>query len=170
MPRQGRVGGIFEWRLASGHQSEVDRIGQSAVNRLARGAFFLPAGCANVAISIGGDAIGNPQTGCRTWQTADFADGTPTSLDGVSVNIGGKPAYIYYLSPTQINVQAPTDDSQGNINVVVTTPAGPSDPITGVLQQFTPAFFLFAQSASFGYYPATKSASRAARCAPSRGA
>ena len=31
----------------------------------------------------------------------------PTQLGGVSVSIDGKPAYVYYISPTQINVLAP---------------------------------------------------------------
>src|SRR6185295_12133262 len=49
----------------------------------------------------------------------------------------------YFISPGQLNVQAPADDSLGNVNVVVTTAAGQSDSFTAVLQQFTPAFFLF---------------------------
>ena len=44
----------------------------------------------------------------RTWQSSDF-NGTqlPISLDGVSVSIDGAPAPVYYISPTQSNVQAP---------------------------------------------------------------
>jgi len=43
------------------------------------------------------------------WTTADFnGSNAPTALDGVSVSINGKPAYIWYLSAEQINVQAPT--------------------------------------------------------------
>ena len=45
----------------------------------------------------------------------------PTSLDGVSVNVGSKPAYVYFISPTQINVQAP-DVGTGPVPVTVTTP------------------------------------------------
>ncbi len=41
------------------------------------------------------------------WSNAIVNGRLPASLDGVSVSMGGKPAYIYYISPTQINVQAP---------------------------------------------------------------
>src|SRR5579872_4334071 len=40
----------------------------------------------------------------RIWQSADFINGQmPTSLDGVSVTVNGKSAFIYYISPTQVN-------------------------------------------------------------------
>ena len=44
----------------------------------------------------------------RPWQASDF-DGinAPTMLDGTSVTIGGQPAFVDYISPTQVNVQAP---------------------------------------------------------------
>jgi uncharacterized protein (TIGR03437 family) len=44
----------------------------------------------------------------------------PTSLDGISVSIKGKPAYVWYLSPTQLNVQAPEDSTLGNVAITVT--------------------------------------------------
>ena len=40
----------------------------------------------------------------------------PTSLDGVSVTIGGKPAYVSFISPGQLNVLAP-DVPAGPITV-----------------------------------------------------
>ncbi len=36
----------------------------------------------------------------------------PTSLGGVSVKISGKPAYVYFVSPNQVNVLAGLDDSE----------------------------------------------------------
>ena len=59
----------------------------------------------------------------RAWTGADFANGTPTSLDGVSVSIGGQPAYVYYISPTQVNVIAP-DVTSGSATVTVTNSGG----------------------------------------------
>jgi uncharacterized protein (TIGR03437 family) len=45
----------------------------------------------------------------KTWQPSDFnGSQLPTMLDGVSVNIDGAPAAVYYISPTQLNVQAPS--------------------------------------------------------------
>ena len=81
----------------------------------------------------------------RTWRTDEIVNGKlPVSLDGVSVNINSKPAFIYYISPTQINLQAPSDDSTGNnVPVVVSNGNGASDPAAAQLQPFSPAFFLW---------------------------
>lgn len=56
-----------------------------------------------------------------TWN-GDF----PTSLGGTSVTIDGKPAYLWSVSPTQINLQAPDDTATGSVVVSVTTPFGPT--------------------------------------------
>ncbi|HYL76340.1 MAG TPA: IPT/TIG domain-containing protein [Bryobacteraceae bacterium] len=93
------------------------------------------------------DPVGNPVTGCRTWAARDFSDGTaagiaPTSLDGVKVTINNKAAFVEFVSPTQINVQAPDDVTLGTVAVQVTTPAG-SATANGVLEQFSPAFLVY---------------------------
>ena len=55
------------------------------------------------------------------WTNADFSGGNaPTVLDGISVSINGKPAYVWYLSPAQLNVQAPEDTATGNVSITVT--------------------------------------------------
>jgi uncharacterized protein (TIGR03437 family) len=67
----------------------------------------------------------------RLWAGADFNGvNAPTSLDGVSVDINGKPAFIYYISPNQINVNTPEDTAVGPVQVQVRTPFGPSNTIT----------------------------------------
>jgi uncharacterized protein (TIGR03437 family) len=57
----------------------------------------------------------------RIWGDSDFNNGNvlPTNLSGVSVKINGLDAPVYYVSPGQINVQAPANIS-GSVNVVVT--------------------------------------------------
>ena len=76
-----------------------------------------------------------------SWQSSDFVNGNlPTSLQGVSVTIDGKPAYVGYISPTQINALAPDDSSTGPVQVVVTTAQQPSNAITVQAGQFSPAF------------------------------
>jgi uncharacterized protein (TIGR03437 family) len=55
------------------------------------------------------------------WTLSDFnGANAPTVLDGVSVSINGKPAYVWYLSPGQLNVQAPEDSVTGHVVVTVT--------------------------------------------------
>ena len=79
----------------------------------------------------------------RPWQTSDFSGNTlPTVLDGVTVKINGKSAAIYYVSPAQLNVQAPTDAATGPVQVEVTCPYG-SATGTATLQQYAPGFFTF---------------------------
>jgi uncharacterized protein (TIGR03437 family) len=57
----------------------------------------------------------------RQWGGGDFTGAiAPTSLDGVSVTINGNKAFVGYISPTQINVQAPGDTATGDVQLTVT--------------------------------------------------
>jgi uncharacterized protein (TIGR03437 family) len=77
-----------------------------------------------------------------TWQASDFNNGQlPTTLQGVSVTIDGKPAYVEYVSPTQINVLAPTDSVIGPVSVQASLNQQTSNVVNAQLQQFAPAFF-----------------------------
>jgi uncharacterized protein (TIGR03437 family) len=63
----------------------------------------------------------------RSWTSGDFTGNgaiAPTSLDGVSVTIGGQPAYIDYISGGQINAQVPSNVAPGQQPLVVKDPAG----------------------------------------------
>ena len=66
----------------------------------------------------------------------------PTSLDGVSVTIDGQPAYVYFISPGQINVLAPAISS-GSVLVTVMTPAGTTAPFLATANAFAPAIFVW---------------------------
>ena len=79
----------------------------------------------------------------RTWGTADFVGGKlPTSLDGVTATVDGKPAYIYYVSPTQIDLIPAADTTQGNVPVVITNNGFVSATSTVTLASYAPAFFI----------------------------
>ncbi len=78
----------------------------------------------------------------RTWTSADFVNSKlPVQLDGVSVTINGKPAYVYYVSPSQIDVIAPADSTIGPVPVAVTNNGIASASSTAQLQAAAPAFF-----------------------------
>lgn len=67
----------------------------------------------------------------REWSAADFnGDIAPTSLEGTTVSIGGKAAFLAYVSPNQINAQVPYTVSTGLQQVSVTTAAGTSSQYT----------------------------------------
>jgi uncharacterized protein (TIGR03437 family) len=55
---------------------------------------------------------------------ASWTGNFPTNLGNVTVSIDGKSAYLWFVSPGQINAQAPNDATPGCVNVTVTTPAG----------------------------------------------
>lgn len=70
--------------------------------------------------------------GGMVWDSApEFASGRmPTLLANVSVKINGKPAYVYFVSPGQINVLASLDTTPGPVSVVVTNGTLSSGPFT----------------------------------------
>jgi uncharacterized protein (TIGR03437 family) len=80
----------------------------------------------------------------RSWTADEIVDGAlPTRLEGTSVRINGKAAAIYYVSQTQLNVQAPDDVARGAVAVDVTTSAGTSDVVSTTLSAAAPALFRY---------------------------
>lgn len=82
-------------------------------------------------VSVYGSSLAAAAT---TWN-ADF----PTSLGGTTVTVNGKLAYLLYVSPGLIDMQAPDDTMRGQVNVVVTTAAG-SATSTVTLGDVGPSF------------------------------
>jgi uncharacterized protein (TIGR03437 family) len=79
----------------------------------------------------------------RIWQSSDFVGNRmPTQLDGVSVTVNGKAAYVYYISPTQVNVLTPPDAMSGPVQVVLTY-NGASASYSAPAQPASPSFFVF---------------------------
>jgi len=88
-----------------------------------------------------------------TKQAADLSgwQGTsvPTTMNGVSVSIGGKSAPLIFLSDSQINAQVPVDVTTGSTGqpVIVKTPNGESTPINAAVSAEAPAIFITGQGA-----------------------
>ena len=82
----------------------------------------------------------NLSSGTAVWN-GDF----PTTLGGTSVEINGRPAYLSFVSPTQINLQAPDDTASGAVQVVVTTSAGRATASV-TLTPYSPSFDLLDQT------------------------
>jgi uncharacterized protein (TIGR03437 family) len=84
------------------------------------------SGVAGVAPSAWVTIYGtNFTTSTLSATTSDLVSGyLPTTLGGVSVTVGGKVAYLNYVSPTQLNIQAPSDIGTGDVTVTVTNTTG----------------------------------------------
>jgi uncharacterized protein (TIGR03437 family) len=71
----------------------------------------------------------------------------PTQIGGVSVMVGGKPAYMQYINSTQINVVVPSL-SAGAVPVQVTNAGLTSTLFNAIAQVYSPEFFLWGQYAA----------------------
>jgi uncharacterized protein (TIGR03437 family) len=79
---------------------------------------------------------------CGHCQPKDnVATNFPANLGGTSVTVNGKSAYLWLVSPTQINLQSPNDTTTGPVPVVVRTPGG-TVTSTVTLAPFAPSFSL----------------------------
>jgi uncharacterized protein (TIGR03437 family) len=97
---------------------------------------------------LGSNLAPNTPSG-RLWGGGDFAGNKlPTSLDGVSVMVNGRRAYVYFISPAQINFLSPVDAASGGIAVQVTTSTGQSNTFTVQKQAVSPALFMFSPQSS----------------------
>lgn len=103
-------------------------------------------------IEIKGTGIAPSNVGPNgmTWGSApEFASGKmPTQLGNVSVKVNGKPAYLSYISETQINVLTPLDAAQGQVSMVVANGMSSSEPFTVTMRAVAPSFLLFGASKS----------------------
>jgi uncharacterized protein (TIGR03437 family) len=135
-PPAGQLGDAFVVKLAPP--------APPAITSVVNGASFQPGIEAGSWVTIRGTNLASTNPG-RTWRTDEVVNGNlPTSLDGAGVTINGKPAFVYYISPTQINVQAPSDTALGAVSVVVTNNGASSAAATVQLQALAPAFFQYA--------------------------
>jgi len=108
-----------------------------SANGVVNGASFQPGIVANSWVTIQGAGLALKTD---DWSNSIINGALPTSLDGVSVSMGGKAAYVYYISPGQLNVLAP-DVPAGPITVTVTTGGGTSAAFASTASAYGPAFF-----------------------------
>lgn len=126
-----KLGTLFKFSPASPDAPAI------APNGISNGASFQPVISADSWITIDG---ANLSSRTDTWSDAIVNGALPQALDGVSVMVGGEPAYIEYVSPTQINALAPSVP-QGTVPVTVTNSNGISPAVNAQIQAVQPAFF-----------------------------
>jgi uncharacterized protein (TIGR03437 family) len=97
---------------------------------------FRPNLASGQLFTIFGNNLSNTTRG---WEERDFnGRQAPTELDGVRVLVNGQPGYVNYVSPTQVNAQAPTDSALGEVRVEVVGPSGTSEAVTMTKMQAAP--------------------------------
>ena len=121
-----------------------------SISDVVDGASFRPNIVAGSWVTIRGANLSDTT---RTWGSADFTDGNnlPTNLSGVQVKINGLASAVYYISQTQINVQAPSNIS-GTVSVQVTHNGALSNTASATAVSAAPALFTY--QAGTKTYPA----------------
>ncbi len=73
------------------------------------------------------------------WGSSNFnGNNAPTSLNGTSVKINGQPAFVYYISPGQVDVQVPSNVGTGIQLLTITSSSLTSQPYQLVVNNVEP--------------------------------
>jgi uncharacterized protein (TIGR03437 family) len=95
----------------------------------------------NTWVEIKGSRLA-PAGDTRIWRTSDFVNNQmPTQLDGISVTVNGQSSYVYYISPTQINILTPPGPLPADAQVVVNSGSS-SDAFAALTDSLSPSFFV----------------------------
>ncbi len=84
----------------------IGNSGAAVINSVANAASFLPAFAPGMLMSVFGRSLAN-----STKQAASAP--LPLTIDGVSATVNGVPAPLFYVSPSQLNLQVPYETAAG---------------------------------------------------------
>jgi uncharacterized protein (TIGR03437 family) len=128
--------------MESGISSKAS--GAPHISSVENGEGGAPTIAPNTWIEVDGSGLA-PAGDTRTWQNSDFVNQLlPAQLDGVSVTVNGKPAYVYFISAGQVNVLTPPDAlPSGPVQVVVTNDGVASAAFTAQAQSISPSWFIY---------------------------
>jgi uncharacterized protein (TIGR03437 family) len=141
----GTANGIFPGQTSVGGNAvylvKMTGIAPPTISLVANAFGDTPLLAPNTWVEIKGGALA-PDS--RIWAQADFGTGLmPTSLDQVSATVNGKPAFIYYISSTQINILTPPDALPSTVQVQLTNGGVMSNILTVPAAPLSPSFFVF---------------------------
>jgi uncharacterized protein (TIGR03437 family) len=112
-----------------------------SVSRLLNAASYAPLTSPGTWTTVFGSNFLPAGTPARTWTSSEIVNGhLPTQLDNVSVLVNGTPAYVYYISPGQIDIQIPDGTTRGYVPVEVETPQGDAYSTVNI-SDLSPALF-----------------------------
>jgi len=118
-----------------------------AINGVAATSSTILTGAPGSILSVYGTNLAPSTTGLDGfYQPKALA----TSMNGVSVTVGGVKAPLYFISPGQINAQTPFEVAAGTQPVVVTNLAGASASSNVTIANVAPSIFIVDQSKNLG--------------------
>jgi uncharacterized protein (TIGR03437 family) len=83
----------------------------------------------------------NLASATQQWSAGDFVNNVaPTSLGNVTVSVGGKAAFLDYVSSGQVNALVPSDAPVGESAITITNANGTSDPYGIYINATEPGF------------------------------
>lgn len=103
-------------------------------------ATYLPKAAPGAYCSITG--AGFTDQAAVDWSSSISGSALPASVGGISVNVNGNPAYVQYISATQVNILLPSNAAVGIANVELITPTGVLIS-TIEIDAFAPGFFCY---------------------------
>jgi uncharacterized protein (TIGR03437 family) len=106
------------------------------VLRLANGASFQDPVAPGSIVSVGGFELAASTVAASTVPL-------PIALGGTSMMVNGRPAPLFYVSPSQINAQIPVETPPGPAAIVVTTAAGASAELAATISPAAPGIFVY---------------------------
>jgi len=120
----------------------------TSIFSVVNGATFAGAISPGSWVTIFGQNLSNVPASGELWTASDFnGNALPTTLRGTSAWINGRQAAVEFISPNQVNVQAPDDTYSGTVLVQVISPSGLTTG-TANLQSIAPALFTVASGGS----------------------
>ena len=122
-----------------------------SINLVANAFGDTPLIAPNTWVELKGSNLA-PAGASRIWQGSDFAGNKlPTQLDGISVSVDGKAAYVYFISPTQVNILTPPDAISGAVQVQLSNGGLKSNTLSIPAQPRSLSFFEFVSSTGKHY-------------------
>jgi uncharacterized protein (TIGR03437 family) len=113
-----------------------------AITLVANAEGDVPVIAPNTWVEIKGTNLA-PAGDIHVWAGSDFFGGQmPTQVDGVSATVNGKSAFVFYVSPTQVNILTPPDAMLGTVAVQLANAGVRSAPVNAQAQAIAPSLFV----------------------------
>src|ERR1039458_9348826 len=141
VPAPSRLGAVRCTSTSPVRGASITTLAGIAHGGVVNAASYDPLIAPGIFVTIYGQNLADA---AASWDSA-ITDGKtlPTSLGGVQVQINGRKAFVVYVSPGQVNVLAPADNTTGLVDVDVATKYGTATAAVR-LGAVSPGFFAYA--------------------------